>query len=814
MRASLWLTLLLCAWSAAAQETAAQQFSLAESHVLLGENQKALAAYRTARELCVAAGDPLGQGSTWKGEAEVLSRLGDDQAALDAYRHAGEIFLAAGDQLGQGDAWRGVARTLSRLGDDQQALVADQTAQQLLRAARQVFLASGDELRLGHTWYGEAEILNRFSEKKPELATKALYDYEQALKRYLATGSRRDQANTWKGEADAYRRLGEDQKALVAYRKAREIFKAVGDHEGQGDTWFGEAQTFMGEKPSANDPDTARMGSAVKAAEAAITAYQSAGVVASQINVLLFKAETEAKREKAAEEYATNGPKIPVAQVGPLTVAVSFPGLYKKLIRMLAKPDTHSPEEAIRLHGTLRGTATRESDRIRREEEIRRAYDLLVTLRARQKGQTAEALRLAEEARSRVLLDLLATPPPPGEKALAADLTAERERLETGIAQIEEQLRGSPPLEKQERLRAQRLQLELKWNAVGKESLLDEHPLDAAAMESLARETGPLLVYYVTASEVWGFLIRPETAEIYSRSIAVSQDELENRIHALRFSFSNPSHEQDAQAQALALAHLLIDPFFDRLPESGPLVLVPHGPLHELPFESLRDAAGKRLFDRWQISLAPSVSALDLARRRHAAPLPNDTFLGFASGRGLNLPAEEVAQIAEVFGADKSAFQPAVASYQSYVDHVAQARHLLISTVGVETYLEIEATPSHDNHLTAAEIAKIPLHAELVTLAACDTSHGKALKSDERLDLTRSFLIAGAAAVLAARWRIPENSATSHFLADFYQAYRRGGPGGTALRKDEALTEARRRSRARGDPAQVWAAWVLIGDAR
>ena len=88
------------------------------------------------------------------------------------------------------------------------------------------------------------------------------------------------------------------------------------------------------------------------------------------------------------------------------------------------------------------------------------------------------------------------------------------------------------------------------------------------------------------------------------------------------------------------------------------------------------------------------------------------------------------------------------------------------------------------------------------------------MRSDERLDLTRAFLIAGADAVLATRWRVPEHPSTRQFLLDFYQALHQGGPGGTRLRKDEALTEARRRSRARGDQAQLWAAWVLVGDAR
>ena len=129
--------------------------------------------------------------------------------------------------------------------------------------------------------------------------------------------------------------------------------------------------------------------------------------------------------------------------------------------------------------------------------------------------------------------------------------------------------------------------------------------------------------------------------------------------------------------------------------------------------------------------------------------------------------------------------------------------------------MEIEPTPEvHDERLSAAEIAAIPIEAELVTLAACETDRGDALLSDERLTLVRSFLIAGAASVLATRWRIPEDARSTRFLRDFYRAYRQGGPEGRGLRKDEALTEARRLAIERGDPAQVWAAWVLVGDGR
>ncbi|HYU35483.1 MAG TPA: CHAT domain-containing tetratricopeptide repeat protein [Thermoanaerobaculia bacterium] len=760
--------------------------------------------------------------------AEVLFRRGEYQKALEAYRTARQSFLAADDQLGQADTWRGEAEILLQLGEKQKALDACTNAQQLFRAARQR-IPAGEPLALGHTWYGEAEVLFQLGE-----TTKARYGYDKARQLYLAAGSKLDQGNTWQGEAGVLLRLGEDQKALEAYREARRLFKAAGDITAQGDTWLGEAQAWLAmarktaahslfDMTNASDRRKAivampllgagfqlemanqanQRAKALKAATAAIESYQATGVVPDQVSARYL--------ETAAEVWDQ-------MFLDPVS---NFLGL--------TRAPEHSAREVIRLHSQWRKTWITDSLRTRGEETFSKAYDFLVRLKARQRGQSAEALRLAEEARSRVLLDLLATPPDRGETASATDLTAERQRLETEIWQIEEQLRDAPKLDQQEELRKRRLQLDeaLEWNryqriATQEESFPQEPPLDAAAIQNLARETGPLLVYYVAESEVWGFLILPETAEIRLRSIAISRSELAEKIRAFARDLANPLYERRAAAQAQGLRYLLIDPFIDRLPRSGPLVLVPHGPLHELPFEALHDAEGKRLFERWQISVTPSVSALVFARRRHAAPSPGDSFLGFSSGRGLSFPITEVAEISGFFGTNQTAFQPTAATYPNYRELVTQTHHLLIATRGVhiessrsETYLEIDPTPEvHDRRLTAAEIATIPLQAELVTLAACDTSYGHALLNDERLDLTRSFLIARAAAVLATRWKVPEDEATSRFLADFYRAYRKGGPQGTGMRKDEALTEARRLSRERGDPAQVWAAWVLVGDAR
>ena len=84
----------------------------------------------------MAVGSQLGQGNTFRGEADVLFLLGDNERALKAYRQGRRHFVAVGSQLGQGNTFRGEADVLFRLGDNEGALKA-------YRQGRRHFVAVG-----------------------------------------------------------------------------------------------------------------------------------------------------------------------------------------------------------------------------------------------------------------------------------------------------------------------------------------------------------------------------------------------------------------------------------------------------------------------------------------------------------------------------------------------------------------------------------------------------------------------------------------------------------------------------------------------
>ncbi len=481
-------------------------------------------------------------------------------------------------------------------------------------------------------------------------------------------------------------------------------------------------------------------------------------------------------------------------------------------------------EEAIRRHDRWRTAFVTDSQRVGEDEsEIATAYDLLVPLRALQ-GRPLEALTRAEEARSRTLLDLLASRQGDRSALPAGPPAVEVDPLGVALAALEAQWRQTSDPALRQELEAQRrdLRRRQRWNDFQRalaSPLVASEPLAGAALLDIARQAeSTLLIYYVNATQITGFLLQPE-GEPMVRVLHLALGHLTEQVEAFRRALANDLFRDRADALGSALWDQLVAPFAESLPAGGRLILVPHGPLHRLPFEALRDPAGRLLLERWTTSVSPSVTALEVLRRQHRPPAADDRLLAFWASPKAGLRAPDLDALSALF-ARAEVVPPEAASFERYAELGPDARHILFATVGVltpndrsETYLEIPASATHESRLSSAEIAARPLAAELITLVACDAAAAEALFSDEKLDLTRSFLIAGSAAVLGTRWRIPEE-ASLRFAQDFFTAYRTVRPDGRRLRKDEALAEVRRQAAARGESPWLWAAWVLVGDAR
>ena len=83
--------------------------------------------------------------------------------------------------------------------------------------------------------------------------------------------------------------------------------------------------------------------------------------------------------------------------------------------------------------------------------------------------------------------------------------------------------------------------------------------------------------------------------------------------------------------------------------------------------------------------------------------------------------------------------------------------------------------------LYASEIECLRLQSCLVILSSCDSGRGK-FKGDEIQGMSRSFLLAGAAAVMTSLWKVPDQSA-SYFMQYFYRYLLDGHTSSVSLQK-------------------------------
>lgn len=152
----------------------------------------------------------------------------------------------------------------------------------------------------------------------------------------------------------------------------------------------------------------------------------------------------------------------------------------------------------------------------------------------------------------------------------------------------------------------------------------------------------------------------------------------------------------------------------------------------------------------------------------------------------------------------------------------------LLSGIALSGANEAPQLGEDDGILTALEVSALDLGGvELAVLSACETGLGKTAGGEGLLGLQRAFQIAGARAVMASLWKVPD-LATSHLMQRFYEnLWDKKLPKGEALRQAQLwlMKEGRTRgldvdekqapaTKSNRLPPKYWAGFVLSGDWR
>jgi CHAT domain-containing protein len=113
-----------------------------------------------------------------------------------------------------------------------------------------------------------------------------------------------------------------------------------------------------------------------------------------------------------------------------------------------------------------------------------------------------------------------------------------------------------------------------------------------------------------------------------------------------------------------------------------------------------------------------------------------------------------------------------------------------------------------DGFLRLADIYNMNLPIEMIVLSACQTGVGKQVKGEGLIGLTRGFMYAGAARVVASLWKV-DDEATAELMKSFYtHLLERKMPAAAALRQAQLDI-----MKNRPEP-YFWAGFVLQGEWR
>lgn len=148
-------------------------------------------------------------------------------------------------------------------------------------------------------------------------------------------------------------------------------------------------------------------------------------------------------------------------------------------------------------------------------------------------------------------------------------------------------------------------------------------------------------------------------------------------------------------------------------------------------------------------------------------------------------------------------------TWSSKFNHLHLSAHTLSSFACPDTSALMLAPSTNDELglLNAQMISKLELTGALVVLGGCSTAEGTLLAGEGVLSLARSFLVAGAQAVVASIWPVEDREAKV-FFEHFYAHLGKG------RRVDEALHAAQHELKAKGLPTRAFAGYLVLGLGR
>jgi CHAT domain-containing protein/tetratricopeptide (TPR) repeat protein len=476
----------------------------------------------------------------------------------------------------------------------------------------------------------------------------------------------------------------------------------------------------------------------------------------------------------------------------------------------------------------------------------------------------AEALSYAERAKARVLLDVLSRSKMDAPKATTAQEMAQEDDLRRQLVSLNTQLtrESQVPQPDQKRLSEIKAQLqkvrlayldfEAKLFAIHPELRAKRGNLLPVTFDEISKmlpdNNTVFLEYVVGDSKLFLFVIGRGGSETQDKidlkvaSIKIKRKDLAEVVQKYRGLMAG--RELDFKKEAAALYDLLLKPAQALIEGKSSIVIVPDGPLWELPFQAMITPGKRFLAEESAVSYAPSLTFLRemaKARRRDSRgqisqsllaignpALGQETIARAQSGRRdeklepLPLAEKEAQVLAGLYGAKQSKVMiGAEALEERFKAEAGNYRVLHLATHGVlndssPMYSHVllsqtGAGEKEDGLLEAWEIMNLDLKADLAVLSACETARGRIGVGEGVIGLSWALFVAGVPTTVASQWKVLDAS-TQELMVEFHRQLRTKPEQGKAEALRQASLKLLKQEKYRHP--FYWAGFVLVGDGR
>lgn len=410
----------------------------------------------------------------------------------------------------------------------------------------------------------------------------------------------------------------------------------------------------------------------------------------------------------------------------------------------------------------------------------------------------AKAFAILEQARGRVMTDLLMSGAKASPKSVAAENKISQLRLKLMAAHSDRDL---------ERLRDAIFLAEQSRSITPEISILKAKEHQTITLTEFQRSLSPseaVLEYIVDDPSSYCLIITPKNSRIVTlpgeRTISAAVAAYLKEVKA----------KHTAHAEARKLYQLLLA----LIPEAQgkeQLVIVRDGQLHLVPFDALIDIHERYVVESQTVVYAPSATSFFLLRTTarpknepqallaiggvpydHSGLKLSAVTRGFNDGGLADLPSSENEARAAIEALPNKLNTLLVGNKATETAFKKSANHrmihLAVHGIANETrpdraalVLLSDPPNGEDGFLEASEIVQLSLNSDLVVLSACDTAVGPVHGEEGISTLSRAFLIAGARTVVSTLWSIDDDT-TLYLMKSFYAELARGKTAPYALR--------------------------------